>query len=48
MSQKIMHSVYTAIKDSRVILIDMEESKKRYQENYLDKVPPVADHVLDD
>ena len=48
MSQKIMHPVYKAIKDSSVLSIDMEESKKRYKENYLDKVSPVADHVLDD
>jgi glutamyl-tRNA reductase len=48
MSQKIMHSVYKAIKDSSVISIDMEESKKRYEENYLNKVSPAADHVLDD
>ena len=48
MAQKIMYPVYTAIKNSGVISIDMEESKKRYKENYLDKVPPVADHVLDD
>jgi len=48
MSQKIMHPVYKVIKDSSVLSIDMEESKKRYKENYLDKVSPVADHVLDD
>jgi glutamyl-tRNA reductase len=48
MLQKIMHSVYTVIKDSVGISIDMEESKKRYKENYLDRVSPVADHVLDD
>ena len=48
MVQKIMHSVYTVVKDSVGISIDMEESKKRYKENYLDKVSPVADHVLDD
>ena len=48
MAQKIMYPVYTAIKNSGVISIDMEESKKRYKENYLDRVSPVADHVVDD
>jgi len=48
MIQKMMYPVYKAIKDSSVLSIDMEESKKRYKENYLDKVSPVADHVLDD
>jgi glutamyl-tRNA reductase len=48
MAQKIMHPVYKAIKDSSVISIDIEESRKRYEENYLHKVAPAADHVLDD
>ena len=48
MAQKIMHPVYKAIKDSSVISIDLEESKKRYEENYLNKVSRASDHVLDD
>ena len=48
MAQKIMYPVYKAIKNSSVLSIDMEESKRKYEENYLSKVAPVADHVLDD
>lgn len=48
MAQKIMHPVYKAIKDSSVITIDLEESRKQYEENYLSKVKPRADHVSDD
>jgi glutamyl-tRNA reductase len=48
MAQKIMHPVYKAIKDSSVLSIDMEESRRKYEENYVNKVGRVADHVLDD
>jgi glutamyl-tRNA reductase len=48
MTQKIMHPVYKAIKDSSTVSIDLEQSKKQYEENYLSKVAPAADHVLDD
>jgi len=48
MAQKIMHPVYKAIKDSSVLSIDMEESRRKYEENYVNKVSRVADHVLDD
>jgi hypothetical protein len=48
MVQKMMYPVYTAIKNSRDISIDMKESKKKYKENYLDRVSPVADHVVND
>ena len=48
MAQKIMYPVYKAIKDSSVISIDLEESRKRYEENYLNKVARASDHVLDD
>ena len=48
MAHKIMHPVYKAIKDSSVISIDMEQSKKQYEENYLNKVARAADHVLDE
>jgi len=48
MVQKMMYPVYTAIKNSRGISIDMKESKKKYKENYLDRVSPVADHVVND
>jgi hypothetical protein len=48
MAQKIMHPVYKAIKDSSTISIDMEQSKKQYEENYINKVARAADHVLDE
>jgi hypothetical protein len=48
MAQKIMHPVYKAIKDSSTISIDLEQSKKQYEENYLNKVARAADHVLDE
>jgi len=48
MAQKIMHPVYKAIKDSNTISIDMEQSKKQYEENFINKVARAADHVLDE
>jgi hypothetical protein len=43
-----MHPVYKAIKDSTSISIDLEESRKRYEENYINKVARASDHILDD
>lgn len=44
-TQKLLHSVVKAVKDSSASSYDAEESKKRYQEVYLNSHKPVADHM---
>jgi len=43
---KLMHPVFKAIKDS-VVLTDTEASRKAYEENYIKKYGPKADHIDD-
>jgi len=44
-TQKLLHSVIKAVKDSSADSYSNEESKKRYEEAYLKNRVPVADHV---
>jgi glutamyl-tRNA reductase len=44
-TQKLLHSVIKAVKDSSADSYNNEESKKRYEEAYLKNRVPVADHV---
>lgn len=43
--KKLMHPLYELAQSEVKIDFDKEKSKLEYQENYLDKVSPVADHV---
>ena len=43
---KLLHPVFKAIKDS-VVLTDTESSRKDYEENYIKKYGPKADHIDD-
>ena len=43
---KLLHPVFKAIKDS-VVLTDTEASRKAYEENYMKKYGPKADHIDD-
>jgi glutamyl-tRNA reductase len=45
---KLKHPILDAIKKSNVSDIDLEQSKKSYEENYLSKMSPRADHVESD
>jgi glutamyl-tRNA reductase len=44
-TQKLLHSVIKAVKDSSADSYSNEESKKQYEEAYLKNRVPVADHV---
>jgi hypothetical protein len=46
--QKIMHPILKVIKDRHVSTYDANAGKESYQQNYLDRSGPVADHVTDD
>ncbi len=46
-TQKLLHPVLAAIKESHTPM-DMEASKKAYEEAYLKKNSPKADHLTDD
>ena len=43
---KLLHPVFKAIKDSTV-LSNTESSRKAYEENYIKKYGPKADHIDD-
>jgi glutamyl-tRNA reductase len=45
MIDKLLHPVIKAIKDASVSDYDAEESRRKYQENYLNHYGNVADHV---
>ena len=45
--QKLMHPVFVALKN-KPTEIDIEASKKAYEEAYLSKNGPKSDHVSDD
>jgi len=46
-TDKTLYPILKAIKDIPTNY-DAEKSKKEYEENYLNKTKPVADHVVDD
>jgi glutamyl-tRNA reductase len=45
---KLKHPILAALRNSNVSDIDLEQSKKSYEENYLSKMSPRADHVESD
>ena len=45
---KLKHPILDVIRNSWVSEYDLEKSKKSYEENYLSKMPPRADHVEND
>jgi glutamyl-tRNA reductase len=44
MMDKFLHPIYKEINSSKKVM-DMEESRRSYQERYIDQRTPVADHV---
>jgi hypothetical protein len=46
--QKIMHPIIKTIRDSNKSVYDSQLSQKNYEENYLMRNGPVADHVSSD
>jgi len=46
-TQKLLHPIIQDIKDSNKTEFDVEVSRQRYKEVYLDKNLPVADQVSD-
>jgi glutamyl-tRNA reductase len=46
--EKLMHPIIKNIQEVRVSDYDPEKSRKEYEENYLNKNSPKADHVLDE
>lgn len=46
--EKLMHPVIKQIQQLTVSDYDPEKSRKDYEENYLKKYGPKADHVLDE
>jgi glutamyl-tRNA reductase len=49
-TDKLLHPWLLKIKEdsSRQAEQEAEESRKRYKENYQDRIGPVADHVIDE
>jgi len=45
--EKLLHPIYKSISNS-IELPNLEESKKKYKEIYIDKVPRAPDHIDDD
>jgi glutamyl-tRNA reductase len=46
--EKLMHPVIKHIQEVKVSEYDPENSRKEYEENYLKKYGPKADHILDE
>lgn len=47
-SQKMVHGIMVIFKESRKIDYDVAESRRIYEEGYLKRVAPRADHVFDE
>lgn len=45
--EKLLHPMYKMIQDSHTIK-SVEDSRARYEENYIKRIGPRADHILDD
>lgn len=45
LTDKLMHPIYRAIKDSVITEFDAEKSRREYEEKYLKFRKPIADHV---
>lgn len=46
--QKLLHPIFTAIKESHGQVFDLEANKKAYKEAYLNKNSPKPDHLTED
>jgi hypothetical protein len=46
-NQKMLHPILTTIRDTPAV-VDLEASKKAYEEAYLNKNSPKPDHLTDD
>jgi len=47
-SQKMLHPIIKALQDTAIGQSDLDASKKSYEENYIKRFGPKADHILDD
>ena len=45
---KLKHHVITLMKEQHQVTYDPVQSQRVYREKYLDKLPPIADHVTKD
>jgi hypothetical protein len=45
---KLKHHVITLMKEQHQVTYDPVQSQRVYREEYLDKLPPIADHVTKD
>jgi len=46
--QKMMHPIIKALQDTRIDQSKSDVSKKSYEENYIKRFGPKADHISDD
>jgi glutamyl-tRNA reductase len=46
--EKLLHPILKTIHNSVDITLDLEASKKHYEENYIKKFGPKADHVVEE
>jgi glutamyl-tRNA reductase len=47
-NQKMLHPIIKALQDTAVDQSQLDASKKSYEENYIKRYGPKADHVSDD
>lgn len=47
-SQKFTHAVLVNFKSNQKIDYDAEQSRRSYEENYVKRIGPAADHVYDE
>jgi glutamyl-tRNA reductase len=46
--QKCMHPLLKALQTTTIDTAELERGKKHYEETYINKVKPAADHVVED
>jgi glutamyl-tRNA reductase len=47
-NQKMLHPIIKALQDTRIDQAELDLSKKTYEENYIKRYGPKADHISDD
>ena len=47
-SQKMLHPIIKALQESKIDPKEIQASKLAYEENYINRYGPKADHILDD
>lgn len=47
-SQKMLHPIIKALQESKIDPEEIQRSKQTYEENYIKRYGPKADHILDD